>query len=66
MIQRADRHSICAGEAARQRFLPDQYNVVNRTSETRIVTGYTQNVIGFGWTNGVFLELLSESPPSVL
>ncbi len=28
--------------------------------------GYTQNVAGFGWTNGVFLELLHESPPELI
>jgi alpha,alpha-trehalase len=39
--------------------------VVKRTSETRIVKGYSENVIGFGWTNGVFLELLHQSPPAV-
>lgn len=58
--------SMVVEDFATDRFIREKYNVVNRTSETRIVNGYTQNVIGFGWTNGVFLELLSESPPSVL
>jgi alpha,alpha-trehalase len=36
----------------------EKYNVVTQSSETRIKTGYKSNVIGFGWTNGVVLELL--------
>jgi len=48
------------------RYIREKYNVVKRTSITRIVKGYSQNVIGFGWTNGVFLELLHELPPPLL
>jgi alpha,alpha-trehalase len=40
----------------------EKYNVVSRTTETPVEAGYTQNVIGFGWTNGVFLALLHELP----
>ena len=40
----------------------EKYNVVTRSSETQVKVGYTQNVIGFGWTNGVFLELLQALP----
>src|SRR5204862_397545 len=40
----------------------EKYNVVTRSSETRVAVGYTANVIGFGWTNGVFLPLLHELP----
>jgi len=36
----------------------EKYNVVTRSSETKVVVGYMENVVGFGWTNGVFLELL--------
>ena len=46
----------------RDRTIREKYNVVTRSSETNISKGYAQNVIGFGWTNGVFLELLHESP----
>ncbi|HXX70808.1 MAG TPA: trehalase family glycosidase, partial [Candidatus Acidoferrum sp.] len=42
--------------------LREKYNVVTRSSATHIVAGYSQNVTGFGWTNGVFLELLHSSP----
>lgn len=48
------------------KYIREKYNVVKRTSVTRIVKGYSQNVIGFGWTNGVFLELLNELPPTLL
>lgn len=40
----------------------EKYNVVTRLSETQIDAGYKENVIGFGWTNGVFLELLDSLP----
>jgi alpha,alpha-trehalase len=40
----------------------EKYDVVHRSAETHIEAGYTQNVIGFGWTNAVFLELLHELP----
>ena len=36
----------------------EKYDVVHRTAETHIEAGYTQNSIGFGWTNAVYLELL--------
>ena len=48
------------------KYIREKYNVVKRTSTTHIVEGYSQNVIGFGWTNGVFLELLHELPPPLL
>jgi alpha,alpha-trehalase len=38
----------------------EKYNVVTRSSATRIRVGYSQNEIGFGWTNGVFCELLAQ------
>jgi len=37
----------------------EKYNVVTRSSEIQVTAGYAANVVGFGWTNGVFLELLS-------
>ncbi len=41
----------------------EKYDVVSRSEITHIEAGYTQNVTGFGWTNGVFLELLHQLPP---
>ena len=41
----------------------EKYDVVKSSEQTRIDFGYTQNETGFGWTNGVFLELLHGLPP---
>lgn len=41
----------------------EKYNVVRRGAKVHVAAGYKENVIGFGWTNGVYLklrELLSE------
>ncbi len=35
----------------------EKYNVVNGTSNVQVATGYKINVVGFGWTNGVYLEM---------
>jgi alpha,alpha-trehalase len=40
----------------------EKYNVVTRSDETKVAVGYQANVIGFGWTNGVFLVLLHQLP----
>jgi alpha,alpha-trehalase len=40
----------------------EKYNVVTRSSETPVEVGYQANVVGFGWTNAAFLELLHELP----
>ena len=40
----------------------EKYDAVHRSAETAVKSGYSINVIGFGWTNGVFLEFLHEMP----
>ncbi len=50
----------------RTKTIREKYDVVTRTSITHIVEGYKQNVIGFGWTNGVFLELSNQLPPDLM
>ncbi len=40
----------------------EKYNAVTRSSETPVTAGYKSNVVGFGWTNAVFLELLHALP----
>ncbi len=35
----------------------EKYNVVSSNADVQVSTGYKQNVIGFGWTNGVYLKL---------
>jgi alpha,alpha-trehalase len=40
----------------------EKYNMVTRSSESPVEVGYQANVVGFGWTNGAFLELLHALP----
>jgi alpha,alpha-trehalase len=35
----------------------EKYNMVLGNADVRITAGYTQNVVGFGWTNGVYLKM---------
>jgi alpha,alpha-trehalase len=35
----------------------EKYNVVSGSANVEIATGYRANVVGFGWTNGVYLEM---------
>jgi alpha,alpha-trehalase len=46
----------------RDKTIREKYNVVTRSSEIKVTVGYAANVIGFGWTNGTFLELLHALP----
>ncbi len=34
----------------------EKYNVVSRNANVQVSTGYKQNVIGFGWTNAIYLK----------
>jgi len=47
---------------ARDKTIREKYNVVTRSSETQVTAGYSANVIGFGWTNAAFVELLNSLP----
>jgi alpha,alpha-trehalase len=57
-----------------QNFLHDgtireKYNVVSGSANVKVATGYKSNVVGFGWTNGVYLRMndlltRSESQPA--
>jgi len=42
----------------------EKYNVVKGNSDVKVSTGYTANVIGFGWTNAICLKMqeISEKP----
>jgi len=46
----------------REGTIREKYNVVTRSTEAPVTAGYLANVIGFGWTNGVFFKLLHELP----
>jgi alpha,alpha-trehalase len=57
--------SMLVEDFERRGTLVEKYDVVRRTSDTRgaLTFGYTSNEIGFGWTNGVALELLQPTAP---
>ena len=44
----------------------EKYNAVTRSSETAVKAGYNINVVGFGWTNAVFLVFLHDLPPAMV
>ena len=44
----------------------EKYNVVTRSSEAHVELGYEMNVVGFGWTNAAFLELLHALPKEMV
>jgi alpha,alpha-trehalase len=48
---------------AHDKTIREKYNVVTRSAETNVAVGYAANVIGFGWTNAAFVELLDLLPP---
>jgi alpha,alpha-trehalase len=35
----------------------EKYNMALGNADVKVSAGYTQNVIGFGWTNGVYLKM---------
>ena len=66
----AERLASKFNAAILQNFLHDhtireKYNVVEGSANVAVATGYKSNVVGFGWTNGVFLknnDLLAHTP----
>jgi alpha,alpha-trehalase len=44
----------------------EKYNAVTRSSETAVKAGYNINVVGFGWTNAVFLIFLHDLPSAMV
>jgi alpha,alpha-trehalase len=44
----------------------EKYNAVTRSTESTVASGYQINVVGFGWTNGAFVELLSRLPKDMV
>ena len=35
----------------------EKYNVVDGSANIKVAAGYKSNVVGFGWTNAVYLKL---------
>ncbi len=54
--------STVAENFRRDGTIREKYNALTRSSETQVTAGYHANIVGFGWTNGVFLELLHDLP----
>jgi alpha,alpha-trehalase len=54
--------STVAENFRRDGTIREKYNAVNRTTESATTSGYTINVVGFGWTNAAFLEFLHQLP----
>jgi alpha,alpha-trehalase len=46
----------------RDKTIREKYDVITRSAETNVKVGYASNVVGFGWTNATFLELLHALP----
>jgi alpha,alpha-trehalase len=44
----------------------EKYNAVDRSTDATVKGGYQINVVGFGWTNGVFLVFLNELPTEMV
>ena len=58
----ASRISNKFSQTIRQNFehdgtIREKYNVVSGSANVEVATGYKANVVGFGWTNGVYLEM---------
>jgi alpha,alpha-trehalase len=50
---------------AHDRTIREKYNVVDGTANIAVAAGYKENVVGFGWTNAVYLmleNLLEQKP----
>ena len=46
-----------ANNFARDGTIREKYNVESADANVAVSAGYKTNVIGFGWTNGVYLEM---------
>src|ERR1700722_11831803 len=58
--------STVADNFERDGIIKEKYNVVTRSSEAHVELGYEMNVVGFGWTNAAFLELLHGLPQKMV
>jgi len=58
--------SMIAENFRRDGDIREKYNVITRSSEAHAEMGYHMNVIGFGWTNAAFLELLHALPKEMI
>jgi alpha,alpha-trehalase len=54
--------SVVLDNFARDGTIREKFDVVSDSSNIQLAEGYRDNIVGFGWTNGVFLELLHGLP----
>lgn len=54
--------SMIAENYAKEGYIVEKYNAVTRSTDAAVTSGYSINVIGFGWTNAAYLEFLKELP----
>jgi alpha,alpha-trehalase len=47
---------------AKEGYIVEKYDAVTRATDSAVTSGYSINVIGFGWTNAAYLEFLNELP----
>ena len=47
---------------AKDGYLVEKYNAVTRSTDLAVTSGYSINVVGFGWTNAAYLEFVQELP----
>jgi alpha,alpha-trehalase len=54
--------STIAENYAKEGYIVEKYNAVTRSTDAAVTSGYSINVIGFGWTNAAYLDFLKELP----
>jgi alpha,alpha-trehalase len=47
---------------AKEGYIVEKYDAVNRSTESAVTAGYSINVIGFGWSNAAYLEFMKILP----
>jgi len=49
---------------AKEGYIVEKYDAVTRSTDSATTSGYSINVIGFGWTNAAYLEFVKDLPES--
>lgn len=54
--------STIAQNYTKEGYIVEKYNAVTRSTDAAVTSGYSINVIGFGWTNAAYLEFVKSLP----
>jgi alpha,alpha-trehalase len=54
--------AMIAENYAKQGYIVEKYDAVTRATDSAVTSGYSINVIGFGWTNAAYLEFMKDLP----